>query len=108
MTTQMLKQAARYLEAGSVALALAALAYRATLYWQLPSGGTQAPGVRDLVDFGLALLLFFICALCATAGVAINMMGERSDRPRAYRAFFIGVVSFLLYDILHPHVPRLM
>lgn len=108
MNIGLIKRAAAYLEVGSVSLALLALAYRASLYWQIAVTEGQAPSTRDLLDFALALLLFVVCGLCATAGVAINLMGERSDRPRAYRAFFVGVVTFLLYDILHPHVPRLL
>jgi hypothetical protein len=108
MNIHLIKRTAAHLEVGAVGLALLALAYRATLYWQIAVTEGQAPSTRDLLDFALAMLLFLVCGLCATAGVAINFMGERSDRPLAYRAFFVGVVTFLLYDILHPHVPRLL
>jgi hypothetical protein len=60
------------------------------------------------VDLGLALLLFIVCSLCAICGVAISLLGDKSDKRYAYQAFFIGVVSFVAYDWLYTHVPRLV
>jgi len=103
-----LKAIAARLEIAVLAIALLALAFRATLYWTLPGGGNGGSGPGALLDFGLALLLFLLCALCASAGVAISVLGERSDKRHAYQAFFIGVLSFLAYDLLYPHVPQLL
>jgi hypothetical protein len=72
-----IKRLSLLLQAGAVLTGVVALAYRATLYWALPGGG-DAPGTRDLVDFGLAMMLFLVCALCATSGVAISVLGERT------------------------------
>lgn len=103
-----LKTAATYLEITSILISLFALAYRATLYWLLPASSDGTPGLAPLLDFSLAMLLFAVCLLCAGAGVGIHMQGEISDRRYAYRAFFIGVLSFLIYDLLYPHIPRLL
>jgi len=103
-----LKRAAAILEVAAIVIALLGLTYRATLFWLLPAGRGDAPGLAPLLDFGLAMLLFVVCVLCAGIGVAISLQGSQGDKRYAYQAFFIGVLSFLLYDLLHPYVPRLM
>lgn len=103
-----LKRLASPLQIAAVTLALLGLGYRATLYWTLPTGDEGAPGLGPVVDFSLAMLLFLVCAGCATVGVGIALWGEPRDKPVAYRAFFVGVLSFLGYDLLYPYVPRLV
>jgi hypothetical protein len=103
-----LKKIAGFLEIGVMLLAVAGLLFRATLYWKLPVDSGQAYGTGDVLDLGIALLLFVTCGLCASAGVAISILGEKADKRFAYQAFFIGVLSFVAYDWLHPYVPRLV
>lgn len=107
-TPPRLKTIAARLEMAAPLLAVLALVYRATLYWVLPGNGADDPGPAALLDFGLAMLLFLVCLACAAAGVAISIKGPPQDKRLAYRAFFSGVMSFLLYDLLHPYLPRLM
>lgn len=102
------KALARPLEIAAPVLAILALLYRATLYWTLPGGASGEPGTAQLLDLGLALLLFLVGLLCAGAGVAISLFGGQADKGRAYRAFFLGAGSFMLYEFIYPHVPRLM
>lgn len=83
-----IKHFARLLEKSAIGLALGSLFYRATLYWELPAKPGQDYALGDLLDLILALLLFLTCLLCAGAGVAISMLGEKDDKPLAYRAFF--------------------
>jgi hypothetical protein len=103
-----LKRAAAILEVAAIVIALLGLTYRATLFWLLPAASAEAPGLAALLDFGLAMLLFVVCMLCAGVGVAISLQGSQDDKRYAYRAFFIGVLSFFCYDLLHPYVPRLL
>jgi hypothetical protein len=103
-----LKRLSLWLQASAIATGVLALIYRATLYWALPRANTGKAGIGDLLDFALAMLLFLVCALCASSGVAISVIGERSDKRHAYQAFFVGVLSFLAYDLVYPYLPRLM
>ena len=103
-----LKAAAAFLEVAAFIITLLALAFRATLYWQLPVSTSDNPGLAPLLDFSLAMLLFAICLLCAGVGVAISLQAGPRDKRHAYQAFFIGVLCFVLYDLLYPYVPRLM
>lgn len=103
-----IKRLAGILEKVVIGLALLALLYRATLFWRLSAETGQAYGTGDLLDLALALLLFLLCLLCAGVGVAISMLGEKEDKPLAYKAFFVGILSFIGYDLLHPLIPRLM
>ena len=45
------------LETVVVALAVGALAFRATMYWQLPAPPGRSYGTGDVIDFGLGLTL---------------------------------------------------
>ncbi len=103
-----IKHLAGLLEKATILLALGALLYRATVYWRLSAGPEQSAGPGEWIDLGLALLLFLVSLACASTGVAISMLGGKSDKPLAYRAFFIGVLSFLGYDLIHPYIPRLL
>lgn len=103
-----LKRAAARLSIAAPALAVLALLYRATLYGSLPAGHGDGPGLGPLLDFGLAMLLFAVSLICAAIGVSINLLGTQADRPRAYKTFFIGLGSFLIYELLSPYVPRLI
>lgn len=107
-TARRLRRVAVALEVTTLALACVALGYRATLYWTLPAahGSPYSPAL--LIDFSLAMLLFAVCLMCAGAGVAISLYGDPQDKQYAYRAFFVGVLSFLAYDLLYPLVPRLL
>lgn len=96
------------LEISAMAFAAWSLVYRSTLYWILPGAGGDKPGTADVLDLAFALLLFLICCLCSVSGVALSMLGDQQDKRRAYRPFLVGVLSFLAYDILHPHMPRLL
>ena len=105
---EQIKRLSITLQIGVGLIGVTALAFRATLYWSLPAASGDTPGSGDLLDFALAMLLFVVCALCATAGVAISLLGGPGDKRHAYQAFFVGVLSFLAYDLLHPLLPRLM
>lgn len=102
------KRLANVLEKMAISLAVWSLFYRATLYWRLPAEPGQDYGLGDLLDLIFALLLFLACLACAGAGAAISILGEKADKSLAYRAFFVGVLSFLITDLLNPHIPRLM
>ena len=105
---QRLKKVAASLEIGALVIVVWALLFRATLYWKLPPASGEPYGTGDVLDFAFAILLFGVCCLCAMAGVAISLLGDQGDKRFAYQAFFIGVVSFFAYDLLHPYVPRLL
>lgn len=94
------------LETSVLALAAAALAFRASVYWLLPAPPGQPYGTGDVVDFALGLLLFALSGACAATGV---MMSARSvAQPRAYRPVLVGITTFVAYYFVHPHVPRLL
>ncbi len=102
------QRVARVLEAIAVSLAVAALLYRATVYWQFPPAPGEPYGVGDIIDFALGMLLFLVCGLCAAAGVAASMSGDGSKQQLAFRPAVIGITSFVVYYFLHPHIPRLL
>jgi len=109
-----INRAARILERASVTLALAALVFRATLYWRLPPAAGASYGQGDLVDFALGLLLFAVSCACAACGVVSSLQaaraegGERAAMGQAYRPVVVGMTSFVAYYFLHPYVPRLL
>lgn len=92
-----------------MALAVAALCFRATLYWLLPPNPGEAYGRGDVVDFALGLLLFFVSCLCAASAVALSMRGDHAtDQHLAFRPAVVGITTFVLYYFVHPYVPRLL
>ena len=108
ITYASIQRAARVLEIAAVSLAIIALLYRATVYWQLPPPPGEPYGPGDIIDFAFAMLLFLVCGLCAAAGVASSMSGDGSEQHLAFRPAVIGITSFVGYYLLHPHIPRLL
>ncbi|MCB1749560.1 MAG: hypothetical protein H6977_13580 [Gammaproteobacteria bacterium] len=108
MTTARLQRLAALLERSVVVLALAALAFRATLYGSLPRTAGAAYGSADVVDFALALLLFALCTACGGVGVMLSLRAS-SDRERgmSFRPALVGMSTFVIYYLLHPLVPSL-
>ena len=102
-----LKRLSTQLEIGVVALTLATLLYRMTLYWLLPAAAEQAYGTRDLIDFGLGMALFLLCGLCAAVGVALSFRAEPDDHRLAFRPVLVGILCFVAYYFIHPYLPRL-
>lgn len=103
-----LTRTASYLEISALVLTAIALGFRATLYWTLPTVDDGNAGPAYMIDLGLAMLLFATCLTCAGVGVAISLYGPQATKGRAYRAFFVGVLCFLCYDLVYPYVPRLV
>lgn len=109
-----INRAARVLERASVTLAVAALLFRATVYWRLPPTAGASYGRGDILDFALGLLLFAVCCACAASGVALSLRvaraegGGRAAMGQAYRPVVVGMTSFVTYYFLHPYVPRLL
>lgn len=107
-TLERIKQAVPILEISTLVFAAWSLLYRSTLYWTLPIDQGSRHGLGDTLDLLFALLLFIICFLCAASGVALSLMGGPGEKRLAYRPFLVGVLSFLVYDIVHPHMPKLL
>ncbi len=107
-TAHRLRRAATGLEVAALLLTWIALAYRATFYWVLPADPNDTFALAPLIDFALALVLFAVCLSCAGVGVAISLYGSPEEKGYAYRAFLIGVLCFVIYDLVYPLVPRLM
>lgn len=103
-----LTRTASYLEIAALVLTVIALGFRATLYWTLHAADGGSAGPAYSIDLGLALLLFATCLTCAGVGVAISLYGTKASKGRAYRAFFVGVLCFLFYDLVYPYVPQLL
>jgi hypothetical protein len=99
---------ARRLEIGVVVFALAALAYRASIYWLLPPRPGEAYGSGDVIDFVFGLVLFLLSGLCALAAVMMSINSEGSTQVLAFRPAVVGITSFVVYFFLHPYVPRLI
>lgn len=98
----------RALERATLGLALAALVFRASWYWQLPAPPGAAYGRGDVIDFTLGLLLFFLAALTATSGLMLALHGPRAEAGAAWRPPVVGMTTFTVYYFLHPLVPRLL
>lgn len=96
------------LEIVTVALAILALLFRATLYWLIPGEEGEAYRLGDILDFGLMVLLFVAGGVCAGLGVALSMRGDELEQRLAFRPVLVGICSFVIYYFAHPHVPRLL
>jgi hypothetical protein len=103
-----MKKVSVTLEIVTVALAILALVFRATLYWLIPGAPGEAYRLGDVLDFGLMVLLFFTGAVCAGLGVVLSMRGNELEQRLAFRPVLIGICSFVIYYLVHPHVPRLL
>jgi len=99
---------ARRLEIAVVGLALAALIYRASLYWMLPAPEGKTYGTGDVIDFVLGMILFLLSGLCAAAAVGMSVTAEGAQQQLAFRPAVVGITSFVIYYFLHPYVPRLV
>ena len=106
--TSRLKKLSAYLEVAAIVMALGALLFRATLYWVIPVAEGEPYGLGDLIDFGFSLALFILCVICAAAGVWLSFRKDPDDHRLAFRPVLIGIVSFVTYYFLHPHVPKLL
>jgi len=107
MQTETLKTLARWLERAVLALALLALAFRATLYASLPRAAGARYGSGDVIDYALGLVLFLLCGLCAALGVLLTTRVTPAEQGRAYRPVLIGMTTFVVYYLVHPYVPTL-
>jgi len=103
-----IKRLARALETATVATALLALGFRATLYWRWPPPPGASYGSGDLVDFGLGLVVFALATLAASCAVALSLRADRAGMAAAYRPLVVGTTTFAVYYFLHPYVPRLL
>lgn len=92
----------------AMAMALGALLFRATLYWVIPVTDGEPYGLADVIDFGLGLVLFLVCTVCAATGVLLSFRQDPEEHRLAFRPVLVGILSFLAYYFLHPHVPRLV
>jgi len=108
MNYSSVKRFSRILEFLVIGSALLALVYRATLYWLLPPVAGESFGLGDIVDFGLALELFFLSLLCAASAVVLSLKGQGQAQHLAFRLAVIGITTFVVYYFLHPHMPQLM
>jgi hypothetical protein len=105
---QSIKRLSRALEIVVVLFAVAALGYRASVYWLLPVKAGEPYGLGDIIDFAIAMLLFFISILCAVSAVALSVKAQGRDQHLAFRPAVVGITTFVVYYFLHPHLPRLM
>lgn len=96
------------LEWVTVALAVFALLFRATLYWLFPVEPGEPYGLGDILELGLMALLFVTGGVCAGLGVVLSARGDDQARRLAFRPVLIGICSFVIYYFVHPHVPRLL
>lgn len=97
----------RALERATVALALGALAFRATWYWRLPPPPGAAYGRGDIVDFALGAALFVLAGVTAASGLGLALRGPREQMGAAYRPMVVGMTTFTVYYFLNPLVPQL-
>ncbi len=107
MTHHTILRLSRALERATLALAMVALTFRATLYWQLPPPSGAAYGRGDLIDFGLTAALFLLAGVTAASGLGLAIKGTRDQMGAAYRPMVVGMTTFTVYYFLNPLVPRL-
>lgn len=105
---ELLKRWSVRFQIAAVALAVAGVLFRATLYPLFESQPDAVFGTADVVDFVFALALFLTCTLCAVTGVGISLLGKESDKGLAFRAMLAGVLSFLGYEYIHGLVSGLV
>ena len=102
------KRFSAVLEICVVVLALAALLFRASVYWLLPPLAGESYGWGDVLDFALGLTLFFVSGLCAIMAVVMSIKGQGLEQQLAFRPAVVGITSFVVYYYLHPHMPQLI
>lgn len=103
-----MKRLSTILEFATVALAILALVFRATLYWLIPVAEGEPYGLGDVLDFGLMILLFLVSSVCASFGVLLSIRGDGLEQRLAFRPVLVGICSFVVYYLVHPQVPRLL
>lgn len=109
MDTAALARVARALERGVIALAVAALLYRATVYHLIPRPAGAPWGLADVIDFALGVVLFLLGGICAGVGIALsNRAREPAERGAAHRPVVTGMTAFVVYYLVHPYVPALL
>ncbi len=94
-------------EKAVVAVAVAALVYRALVYPRMVPGADGAFATRDIVDFALGMVVFIVAGVCAVSAVVMSTKIEASEQHRAFRPAVVGITTFVVYYFLHPHVPPL-
>ncbi|MGR8921051.1 MAG: hypothetical protein ACU85V_15655, partial [Gammaproteobacteria bacterium] len=97
----------RVLERAVVALALAALLYRALIYPSLPPPPGASYGTGDIIDFALGMLVFLVGGACAAGGVVLSMNVDEKERGAAWRPAVVGMTTFVVYYFVHPYVPAI-
>jgi hypothetical protein len=107
MHTDRLRTIAYWLERAVILLALGALVFRATLYGAFPRPVGAAYGSGDIIDYLLGLALFLLSGACAAVGVLLTTRVDASGKAAAYRPVLIGMTTFVVYYLVHPHVPAL-
>ena len=107
MHTDRLRTLASWLERTVILLALGALVFRAALYGLFPRPPGAAYGNGDIIDYGLGLLLFLVSGGCAAVGVLLTTRVDARDKAAAYRPVLIGMTTFVVYYLVHPHIPML-
>jgi len=107
MHTDRLRTLALWLERAVILLALGALVFRATLYGLFPRPEGAAYGSGDIIDYALGLALFLLSGGCAAVGVLLTTRVDAAGKAASYRPVLIGMTTFVVYYLVHPHVPTL-
>lgn len=101
----MFERVSNYVSFVLVALAVAGLVFRATLYWRLPVNPNEAYGVADVLE----LLVFGVMlSLSAVSTVLALILGVMRRYRVAIRVFVIAVITPMVFYLLHPLVPKLI
>ncbi|MEX2482827.1 MAG: hypothetical protein WD928_18375, partial [Gammaproteobacteria bacterium] len=84
-----------------------ALIFRASFYASFPIAPGARYGTGDIIDYILGLVLFAASVACAAVGVVLMTRVDAADKGAAYRPVLVGMTTFVVYYLVHPHVPTL-
>ncbi len=108
MTNRIINRLGKFSAISMVLLVIAALIFRATLYWWLPVAPGEPAGGGDVIE----LLLFFGILLVATVtmviGLLLMIVPAWRDMRLGIVVLIISLISPPLYFILHSMIPRLV
>jgi hypothetical protein len=87
-----------------ICLAFAGLAFRATLYWQIPVEAGDAYSFGDILELHIYLILLVSAALVFLCSILLTLL---KNYKAAVWIFLVSVITPFCYYLLHPIVPRL-
>ncbi|PSL10979.1 hypothetical protein CLV44_12460 [Marinobacterium halophilum] len=89
----------------ALGLTIIGLVFRSTLYWLIPVMPDEPFGLADIIELLIFYSLFGSGVFLIISSLVLAVF--RKAKP-AMKAFSIGLLSPLLYYVIHAYVPKLV